>query len=112
MPFTGPAGPGGLVLVGLALALSVSLEELLYRVYYLERLRLLGAGAPAAVGIAVCLFSLGHHYQGITGLVLSLVLGVVLCLAWLRWRRFWPLWLGHLAYNLTVLAASGSQPQA
>jgi membrane protease YdiL (CAAX protease family) len=106
IPFAKPQNPLGTVLMVLTIVLAVSQEELLYRVYFLERLRGLGAPALAAIGMSVCLFALGHQYQGLTGLVLALCLGSVLSLAWWRWRSYWLVWVGHLAYNLLVLAAS------
>ena len=87
----------------LAVIIAASFEEMLYRVYLIERLTSLGFSAGSASLVSVLLFSLGHGYQGLHGLILSLILGSALTLAWRRWRNFWIIAMGHLFYNLIVL---------
>ena len=103
MPFKRPPVPIGYIPIVLTVVLAVFLEELLFRVYYIQRLLSLGATPLMALLIAVPLFAIGHQYQGLTGIIMAAILGTVLSLSWLKWRNYWINSLGHLFYNLTVL---------
>lgn len=111
IPFPKPDSLEGLVFPLLVLPVAVAFEELLYRVYFLERLASLDVGKRPATMVSVTLFTIGHQYLGPNGLVLSAVLGLLLTLAWLRWQRFWINWLAHLGYNLAVLAIAWLLPR-
>lgn len=103
MPFQRPAYVAGYIPILIILTLAVMLEELLFRVYYLERLTSLGARPWAAILVAVPLFALGHQYQGLAGIVIATILGTALSWAWLRWHNYWINCLAHLLYNATIL---------
>lgn len=84
-------------------------EELLFRGFLQTRIeRLLGAGRGAAIGAALLqglLFGIGHAYQGMTGVLVTGALGVLLGLLYLRGRNLWPLIIAHgLIDSLSMFA--------
>lgn len=92
----------------LALYLGFSLgsayrEELFYRVYLLESFKLGSAPQGLAVTFSVVLFTLGHAYQGPTGMAAAALIGLFLAVAWIRGRSLHALAWGHGAYNLGIL---------
>lgn len=81
-------------------------EELLFRGYFIARLRQLGRPTSSAVIGSALLFSIGHGYQGPTALVFSFLAGVGLGWLWIRRPHVGAFALGHAAYNLSALALS------
>lgn len=74
-------------------------EEMLFRGFLQSRLLALFAGwrggRAAAVLIQAGLFSLGHAYQGPTGLMTSASIGLLFGALALRSRSLWPLIIAH-----------------
>lgn len=70
-------------------------EEMFYRGYLLNRLADLFGRSAAGWGVAVCLsallFGVGHEYQGITGILDTLLFGAVMAGLYLASKR--NLWL-------------------
>lgn len=81
-------------------------EELLFRGYFIARLRQSGRSASTAVIGSALLFSIGHGYQGVGALVFSFLAGVGLGWLWIRRPHLSAFALGHAAYNLSALALS------
>lgn len=77
-------------------------EELLVRGFLLDRLTALFGGGQIAVTLAVVtssvLFGLGHAYQGTTGVIASIVAGVLYAVFYLLSGR--NLWVTILAHGL------------
>jgi uncharacterized protein len=70
-------------------------EELLLRGFVLNRFALL-FGTSWAVVLQALLFSLGHAYQGITGVVSLFVVGLLLGIVYLRaGGNLWPVIVAH-----------------
>lgn len=75
-------------------------EEMLLRGFLMNRLAAImgngqGAWVAAAVGQAL-LFGLGHAYQGITGVITTMSIGLIMGIAFLlNGRNLWPLILAH-----------------
>jgi uncharacterized protein len=70
-------------------------EELLLRGFVLNRFSLL-FGTNTAVLLQALLFSLGHAYQGITGMVSLFVVGLLLGIFYLRaGHNLWPVIAAH-----------------
>jgi membrane protease YdiL (CAAX protease family) len=61
-------------------------EELFYRGYAIERLRLIGLGRFWAVAIPLVIFSLGHWSGGAANILIAFVAGLILTGFYL-WRR-------------------------
>lgn len=61
-------------------------EELFYRGYAIERLRMVGAGRIASALIPLTIFSLAHWTGGLANILIALVLGGILTVFYL-WRR-------------------------
>ena len=78
-------------------------EEFFFRSYLLGRLDELGMPVPAAVAMSTAVFCLGHLYEGPLAIAVTAVLGVVLCVAWLRWRNLHVIAVAHGCYNALVL---------
>src|SRR6266536_3387931 len=61
-------------------------EELFYRGYAIERLRMIGLGPFWSAGIPLVIFALGHWTGGAANILIALVLGAILS-AFYLWRR-------------------------
>lgn len=86
-PIALPGPSLGGVALGLALVLVVSIsEEVIFRGYLTQRLRMSGLGEAGALLAANFLFALGHGYEGGVGVVTVGVMGVVFSLVYL-WRQ-------------------------
>lgn len=83
------------------------MEELFFRSYAITRLRQLGLSPAMAIVVSALLFSLGHSYQGVRGLLFALLAGLSLGYVFYRNHRIHPLALGHAAYNYLGLLFSG-----
>lgn len=81
-------------------------EELLFRGYFIARLRQLGRPASTAVIGSALLFSIGHGYQGVTALIFSFLAGLGLGWLWIKRPHLGAFALGHAAYNLSALTLS------
>jgi membrane protease YdiL (CAAX protease family) len=78
-------GPARIVL-GTVLVMVVALaEETIFRGYLLLRFRAVTRNVGVAVLLSSVIFALGHGYEGATGLVIVLFLGVVFAIVYL-WR--------------------------
>ena len=75
-------------------------EELITRAYLITRLEWLLRSRWRAVLLAAAAFSSYHAYQGLSGVVYTLLLGVVFGVAYLVLRRVWPLALAHSLHNI------------
>lgn len=83
-------------------------EELFYRAYLLVRAEEAGLHPAAAIAGSTVLFAIGHLYQGLSAVVIALVIGVVLA-AIFRWRgSLHGIALAHAAYNAAVLFTSAA----
>lgn len=105
--FSRPDSVYGLILVICLTVAAVLVEELFYRKILLQGLKRMGAAEPAAVIAAALLFSLGHIYAGLPGVIFSLLSGVNL--GWLylfSGNLRYPI-LVHLGYNFSALLFSG-----
>ena len=86
-------GPGSaafeklpLWLITLIVCRAGVVEELFYRGYAIERLRMIGLGRFWSVTIPVVIFSLGHWSGGVANILIALAAGVILTGFYL-WRR-------------------------
>ncbi|MFD8482075.1 CPBP family intramembrane glutamic endopeptidase [Kitasatospora sp. NPDC059673] len=71
------------------------LEEVVVVGYLVRRLHQIGWSWPAIITASAVLRGSYHLYQGIGGLVGNMVMGVVFCLLYRRWRRVGPLVAAH-----------------
>ncbi|MFJ5926083.1 CPBP family intramembrane glutamic endopeptidase [Kitasatospora sp. NPDC092948] len=71
------------------------LEEVVVVGYLVRRLHQLGWTWPAIIAASALLRGSYHLYQGIGGLTGNIVMGVVFCLLYRRWRRVGPLVAAH-----------------
>jgi len=60
-----------------------------------------GLGLPAAAGLSVVLFALGHAYQGVRGVLVTGAIGIHLTLVVLVLDSLWPAMALHAITNLT-----------
>ncbi len=98
----------GSVLVYLAISAVFALaigyrEELLYRIYTIGSLRENGLTPFGAMLGSTMLFTVGHAYQGIPGIISACVAGIVLAAFALRGHGLHALAWGHAAYDFFVL---------
>lgn len=80
-----PQGGGQIALALLFLIVVAVTEETLFRGYLIHRLQQVTGSVTAAVLVSSALFSLGHGYQGASGLLTAGLLGVILAGIYL-WR--------------------------
>lgn len=93
---------GALLLAGVA-------EELLYRGYAFERLRVfLGSGQAAlwiSVLVSAALFALAHYRdQGVPGVAQSAITGLAFAGMFARRGQIWSPIIAHITFNLTSVA--------
>jgi len=94
----GPAGLGITFLVG------VLFEEVLYRSYLCTRLKDLGWGGFWIALATSVLFALPHIFEGWGILPTTALFGLVLAAVFMRAKTVWPGYIGHLAYDLFLVA--------
>jgi membrane protease YdiL (CAAX protease family) len=87
-------------------------EELFFRSYLLGRLEKLGVPVSIAAAGSTIIFSLGHAYEGLFAVMLTAVLGLVFCAAYLKWRSIHVVAIAHAGYNIAVLCISLFAPDA
>lgn len=79
----------------LAAAENAVLEEYVVLGFFLVRLRQLGFGDTAAIGLAALLRGSYHLYQGLGGFVGNLAMGLLFGLLYRRWGRVMPFVVAH-----------------
>lgn len=79
----------------LAAAENAVLEEYVVLGFVLVRLRQLGFGDTAAIGLAALLRGSYHLYQGLGGFVGNLAMGLLFGLLYRRWGRIMPFVVAH-----------------
>ncbi|MFP4378646.1 MAG: CPBP family intramembrane glutamic endopeptidase [Spirochaetales bacterium] len=83
-------------------------EELFFRAYLFDRGAEIDASPTTILIGSSLLFSLGHAYQGVAGVIVTLVLGFVLGALYMRFRNVHAVAIGHGLYNLSMLLLSGT----
>lgn len=78
-------------------------EEVFYRAYLFDRAAELGLQPATTIVAGALLFAVGHLYQGVSGFVVALVVGVVIGMLYAHQRSLHAIAIAHGAYNLTVL---------
>jgi CAAX protease family protein len=81
-----PDTPAQTVLAIVFLIVVAVTEEVLFRGYLLLRFRQLLKNIPAAVLFSAVIFSVGHGYQGVAGMIAVGVMGIVFAVVYL-WRH-------------------------
>ncbi|PKL23973.1 MAG: hypothetical protein CVV47_11950 [Spirochaetae bacterium HGW-Spirochaetae-3] len=81
-------------------------EELFYRLYVIGSLRERGAGTIAAILVSTTLFAAGHAYQGLPGILSSLLVGAAMAAAATGGFGLHALSAAHAAYDFCVLSAA------
>ena len=81
-----PEGAGQIVLAVVFLIVVALTEEVLFRGYLLLRFRPLLKNTPAAVFLSAVIFSIGHGYQGVGGMIAVGAMGVMFAWVYL-WRQ-------------------------
>jgi membrane protease YdiL (CAAX protease family) len=79
----------------LSAAQNAVVEEVIVVGYLTRRLQQLGWSWPATVAASSLLRGSYHLYQGVGGFVGNVVMGVIFCLLYRRWRRVTPLATAH-----------------
>jgi membrane protease YdiL (CAAX protease family) len=94
-----------LTLLGVYIVSSFG-EEVIYRAFLISRLSELGLdsknGKMAAVAISAVIFGLAHYEWGLTGIVSTAFMGLVMGIFYLKYNNLWILVLAH-AYMDTLL---------
>ncbi len=78
-------------------------EELFFRSYLIGRLEDAGAPAYLSLPASTLLFALGHVYQGVSGFVVALVLGLYFGVLFRKTRSIHLVSIAHGAYNSVAL---------
>jgi len=82
-----PIGGWGQILLALVMVVIVAIaEETIFRGYLLLRFRGLNLGNTSAAILSAVIFSLGHGYEGASGMVTVGVLGLAFAVVYI-WRK-------------------------
>jgi membrane protease YdiL (CAAX protease family) len=101
----------------LAMIVTATFEEVVFRGFLLPRLRVATGSWGVAIAVSSLAFGAGHLYEGLVAIVQTTALGVFFSLAFLRRRRLLPVVLAHASFNvivfgiLTFLSRSGAMPK-
>jgi membrane protease YdiL (CAAX protease family) len=79
----------------LSAAQNAVVEEVIVVGYLIRRLDQLGWSWPATIAASALLRGSYHLYQGIGGFIGNVVMGLIFCLLYRRWRRVAPLAIAH-----------------
>jgi membrane protease YdiL (CAAX protease family) len=82
-------------------------EEIFYRAYLFDRGAEIEASPRTILVGSALLFSIGHAYQGVSGLVITFLLGFVLGALYMRFKRLHAVGIAHGLYNVTMLLLTG-----
>ena len=89
--------------LGLLLIILVSLtEEIFYRSYLIKRLQRIMPSPIAILCISAFIFSLGHAFQGIYGLVFSFSAGIIFSFLMITRKSLFCNFIAHVSYNLAI----------
>ncbi|MFP4429635.1 MAG: CPBP family intramembrane glutamic endopeptidase [Spirochaetota bacterium] len=80
-------------------------EELFFRSYLIGRLEEAGAPAYLSLPASTLLFALGHVYQGVSGFIVALVLGLYFAVLFRKTRNIHVISIAHGLYNSVALIA-------
>jgi len=80
-------------------------EEIAFRGYLMTRIRLLGKFQNWVIPTIVSALAFGacHYYQGIPGLIIISVYGVLFSLLYIRTGRLWPCIIAHFFQDFSAL---------
>ena len=79
------------------------LEEGFFRCYLYRQARRIGASYTSTVIAVSLLFGIGHLYEGIQGVIITTLIGIVLQLLYTRrLRTIHSIAIGHGLYNFSV----------
>ncbi len=100
-----PTDPFGKVIWVLVSFTAGFCEEVAYRGYLMTRLRLLLKSKTWVIPtiISAVMFGVGHAYQGIPGLIVISVYGVLFSILYIRTGRLWPCIIAHVFQDLGAL---------
>ena len=89
------------IIVWIVLSAVVAIvEELAYRGYLLTRMTRLFKSKYAAVIVSTLAFAMGHFYQGLGGVILIFVYGLMFAGLFLYTRSLWPCIIAHFIHNV------------
>jgi membrane protease YdiL (CAAX protease family) len=97
-----PEGLMGCALVLVAIAASASVEELVFRGYFIPRFERLLRSTWLAVLIVTAMFGVCHLYQGTISAILVAADGFVYAMAFCFLRRLWPVCVAHTLGNAVI----------
>ncbi|HVP12146.1 MAG TPA: CPBP family intramembrane glutamic endopeptidase [Phycisphaerae bacterium] len=76
-------------------------EEVLFRGFFLSRMRALSRSKAAAVIVTGVVFGLLHFYQGLLGVFQTTMIGIFLAIIVVYARTLWPAIIAHAAFDAT-----------
>ncbi len=80
-------------------------EEFLVVGYVFAALERMGCTTTTAINFSVGLRLLYHLYQGPVGVIAIIPIGLLMAFVYARWRRLWPLVIGHALLDIYGLAS-------
>jgi len=100
--FMDPETPTECVLLVVALAANAFAEELVVRGYLIPRLEDATASLPFAIVASAGLFASYHLYQGLGGMLLIFVTGLIYGVGFVLVRRLWPFVVAHFLWGVAA----------
>ncbi|MDR2921907.1 MAG: CPBP family intramembrane metalloprotease [Treponema sp.] len=91
------------IILGVSCISTGYLEESFFRFYLLSKREELRLSDAAALLVSVAAFSICHIYEGPWGFLNSVISGILLSFAFLRWKSLHGIALAHGLYNMIVI---------
>jgi len=101
--FASPTGRGSYLLLAVASIANGFAEELVVRSYLIPRFERIFSSTPLALLLSTGVFASYHTYQGTGGVISVAAIGLVYGWIFCRFRRLWPLAIGHGTQDLISL---------
>lgn len=91
------------ILLMIGIGIAAFAEEILYRGFLLPRFEKILRSPFLSVLLTAIIFSGSHIYQGMTGVLGAFMVGILFGVAFVVFRRIWPLVIAHCVVNMTYL---------
>jgi membrane protease YdiL (CAAX protease family) len=78
-------------------------EEVLFRGFFLSRMRAVSRSSAVAIIVTSLIFGLLHFYQGLLGIFQTTMIGLFLAIVVTYSRTLWPAIIAHAVFDATNL---------
>ena len=97
-----PESVGGWIILSISVFFSAYLEESFFRFYFLTGRKEFNLSLTHIVIFSTALFSICHIYEGLWGILNSVISGLILAIIFLRYKSLHGIAIAHGLYNMAV----------